>query len=74
MLVQASDKVNEQAEEALRLARSRLNAGTVTQLEVLSAETALRDAALNAAQARRDYSVAEANFERAIGTTVGYIR
>ena len=57
----------EEAEEALRLARARSEAGTGTQLDVLSAQTALTEARTTQIQALRDYSVARARLERAIG-------
>lgn len=60
-------KVLEQAEEALRLARARNEAGTGTQLDVLSAQTALTDARTIQNLALRDYAVARARLERAIG-------
>ena len=53
-------KVQEQAEEALRLAKSRASAGTATQLDVLSAETALTEARTTQIQAQYDYAVAVA--------------
>lgn len=63
-------KVKEQAVEALRLANSRYDAGTGTQLEVLSAQTALTDARTTYVRALRDYSVARSRLERAIGASV----
>ena len=60
-------KVQEQAEEALRLAEARLNAGTGTQLDVLGAQTSLTEARTTEVQALRDYSVARARVERAMG-------
>ena len=60
-------KVQEQADEALRLARARADAGTGTQLEVLDAETALTQARTTQIVALHDYSVARAKLERAIG-------
>ena len=63
-------KVLEQAEEALRLARARSEAGTGTQLDVLSAQTALTEARTTQSQALHDYSVARARLERAVGITV----
>jgi outer membrane protein len=63
-LVNSSLKVIEQAEESLRLARSRFGAGAATQLDVLQTQTALTDARSNAAQARHDVSVAYAFLER----------
>lgn len=60
-------KVQEQADEALRLARARADAGTGTQLEVLDAETALTQARTTQIVALHDYSVARAKLERASG-------
>lgn len=65
---ESEKKVVEEAEEAVRLARSRYDAGTGTQLDVLSAQTALTDARTTAIQALHDYSVARARLERASGT------
>ena len=66
-VLKSQEKVLEQAEEALRLARARSEAGTGTQLDVLSAQTALTEARSTQSQALRDYSVARARLERAIG-------
>lgn len=66
-VLQSQEKVQEQAEEALRLANARASAGTGTQLDVLSAQTALTEARSTQAQALRDYAVAQARLERAIG-------
>lgn len=66
-VLQSTLKVQEQAEEALRLAQARAWAGTGTQLDVLSAQTALTEARSIHAQALRDFVVAQARFERAIG-------
>jgi outer membrane protein TolC len=60
-------KVQEQADEALRLARARAEAGTGTRLDVLNAETQLTQARTTQVQALHDYDVARARFERAIG-------
>jgi outer membrane protein len=60
----------EQAEEALRLATARSDAGSGTQLDVLSARTALTEAQNIQVLALRDYSVARARLERAIGVNV----
>ena len=65
---ESEKKVVEEAEEAVRLARSRYDAGTGTQLDVLSAQTALTDARTTAIQALHDYSVARARLERAAGS------
>jgi outer membrane protein TolC len=51
----------------LRLARSRAEAGTGTQLDVLDAETSLTQARTTQVQALHDYAVARARLERAIG-------
>ncbi|PYI85906.1 MAG: TolC family protein [Verrucomicrobia bacterium] len=69
-LLESQKKVQEQAEEALRLANARADTGTGTQLDVLSAQTALTDARSTQIQALRDYAVARARLERAIGQTV----
>ena len=66
-LLESQKKVVEQAEEALRLARARNEAGTGTQLDVLSAQTALTEARTTQIQALHDYSVARARLERAVG-------
>jgi outer membrane protein TolC len=66
-VVESQKKVFEQAEEALRLARAREGAGTGTQLDVLSAQTALTDARSTQVLALREYSVARARLERAAG-------
>jgi len=60
-------KVQEEAEEALRLARARAEAGTGTQLDVLDAQTSLTQARTTQVQALHDYSVARARLERAVG-------
>jgi len=60
-------KVQEEAEESLRLARARAEAGTGTQLDVLDAETSLTQARTTQVQALHDYDVARARLERAIG-------
>jgi outer membrane protein len=64
-VLQSQEKTVEQAEEALRLARSRSEAGTGTQLEILDAETALTEARNTRTVALRDYSVAKIRLERA---------
>ncbi len=66
-VLDSQKKVVEEAEEALRLARSRYEAGTGTQLDVLSAQTALTEARTTEIQALHDYSVARARLERAVG-------
>ncbi len=59
--------VQAEAEEALREARARFDAGTGTQLDVLDAETSLTQARNTNAQALHDYDTARAKLERAIG-------
>jgi len=66
-VLESQKKVVEEAEEALRLARSRHEAGTGTQLDVLSAQTALTEARTTQIQALHDYSAARARLERAVG-------
>ena len=60
-------KVQEQADEALREAKARAEAGTSTQLDVLNSETALTQARTTQITAEHDYAAARARFERAIG-------
>ncbi|MBE2214601.1 MAG: TolC family protein [Opitutaceae bacterium] len=63
-LVRASQKVVEQAEESLRLARSRYAAGAGTQLDVLQTQVALTEARLNEAQALYEANLATAGLLR----------
>lgn len=63
-LVRASQRVVEQAEESLRLARSRYGAGAGTQLDVLQTQVALTEARLNEAQAFYEANIARASLER----------
>ena len=66
-VLESQEKVQEEAEEALRLARARADAGTGTQLDVLDAETSLTQARTTRVQALHDYAVARARLERATG-------
>ena len=66
-VLESQKKVVEEAQEALRLARSRYEAGTGTQLDVLSAQTALTEARTTEIQALHDYSVARSRLQRAVG-------
>ena len=66
-VLESQKKVQEQADEALRLAKARADAGTATQLDVLNAETALTEARTTQVQAQRDYAVAVSKLERSIG-------
>jgi len=67
LVLESQLKVIEQAEEAVRLAMARNDAGTGTQLDVLSAQTALTDARTTQSLALRDYAVALARLDRAMG-------
>jgi outer membrane protein len=66
-LVQASVKTVEQAREALRLANVRYEAGTATQLDVLTSQVALTEARLNELQSHYGYNVALAGMRQAMG-------
>jgi len=66
-LLASSEQVVTQARESLRLAQARFGAGTATQLDVLSAQSALTAARSNLAQAQHDYAVALATLQRATG-------
>src|SRR5205807_505166 len=78
-LVQARDRVAvanvqlAQAQEAYRVARTRYNAGTSTQvaaspeLELSSAQTSLTQARSNQVNALYDYNNAKAQLDRALG-------
>ena len=66
-VLDSQQKVQEEADEALREARERAEAGTGTQLDVLDAETSLTQARTTQIQALHDYAVARARLERAIG-------
>ncbi|HVU27783.1 MAG TPA: TolC family protein [Verrucomicrobiae bacterium] len=59
--------VQAEAEESLREAKARADAGTGTQLDVLDAETSLTQARTTQVQALHDYDTARARLERAIG-------
>jgi outer membrane protein TolC len=69
-VLESQKKVQEQAEETLRLAAARSSAGTGTQLDVLSAQTSLTEARSTQVQALHDYDVARARLERAMGINV----
>jgi outer membrane protein TolC len=72
-LVDASGKVVEQADEALRLAQVRYDAGTATQLDLLTSQVELTRAKLNQLQAYYRYNVALAAMRKAIGQADPYI-
>ena len=66
-VLDSQKKVQEEAEEALREAEARADAGTGTQLDVLDAQTSLTQARTTEIQALHDYAAARARLERAIG-------
>ena len=66
-ILDSQTKVQEQADEALREANARAEAGTGTQLDVLNAETSLTQARTTQITAQHDYVAARARLERAIG-------
>ena len=66
-LVAATRKVVEQAEESVRLARSRFDVGAATQLDVLQTQQALTEARDNEVQSLHDYQVALARLRKAMG-------
>ncbi len=70
-LLSSSTKVVEQARESLRLSQVRFSAGSATQLDVLSAQSALTLARSNFAQAQHAYAVALAALQRAMGLPQG---
>jgi outer membrane protein TolC len=73
-VLESQKMVQEQAQEALRLAEARLGAGTGTQLDVLDAQTALTQARTTQAEALHDYAVARARLQRALGEDMEIIQ
>ena len=71
-LIQATEKTVEQADEALRLAKARLDAGAGTQLDVLNAQTQLTTAHSNRLQALFGYNSSLAEFDRVTGVQSHY--
>ena len=66
-LASAANKVVEQAEEALRLAEVRYEAGAATQLELLQTRVSLTQAKTNLLSANYSYLLAAAQYRKAIG-------
>jgi outer membrane protein TolC len=66
-VLDSQETVQAEADEALREANARAEAGTGTQLDVLDAETSLTQARTTNVQALHDYAAARAKLERAIG-------
>ena len=64
--VATQDKIIDQAEEALRLARLRYAEGVSTQLDVMNSESALNQARMNYQQSLFDYNVAIAQLKKAL--------
>jgi outer membrane protein TolC len=69
-VLESQKKVQERAEEALRLATSRYDAGSSTQLDVLNAQTALTAARTTQVEALHGYVVARARLDHAVGLDV----
>ena len=70
--IQSQEKNVEQAEEAVRLAKARLDAGAGTQLDVLNAQVQLLTAQSTRLQAFFGYNSALAEFDRATGAQSTY--
>ena len=73
-LIQSQEKNVELAEEALRLAKARLDAGAGVQLDVLNAQVQLLTAQSTRLQALFGYNSSLAEFDRATGAQSTYRR
>ncbi|MEO6245573.1 MAG: TolC family protein [Opitutaceae bacterium] len=73
-LAEASALVIDQATESVRLANARYNAGTGTQLDVLSAQVDLTTARTNQIQAFYGYNVAVAALRKAMGQADEFVK
>jgi len=71
-LIQSTEKTVEQAQEAERLAKARLDAGAGTQLDVLNSQVQLTTAQSTRLQALFGYNSALAEFDRVTGTQSTY--
>jgi outer membrane protein TolC len=71
-LIQSQEKNVEQAEEAERLAKARLDAGAGTQLDVLNAQVQLTTAQSTKLQALFGYNSSLAEFDRVTGAQSVY--
>ncbi len=71
-LIMSQEKNVEQAEEALRLAKARLDAGAGVQLDVLNAQVQLLTAQSTRLQALFGYNSSLAEFDRATGAQSTY--
>lgn len=67
-LIKATEKTVEQADEAVRLAKARLDAGAGTQLDVLNAQVQLTTAQSTRLQALFGWLSALAEYDRVTGT------
>ena len=72
--LESQGKVLELAEESLREANARTDAGTGTQLDVLNAETSLTQSRTTQITAQHDYLAARAKLERAIGSDLAPVK
>jgi outer membrane protein TolC len=70
--IQSQEKNVQEAEEALRLAKARLDAGAGTQLDVLNAQVQLLTAQSTRLQALFGYNSSLAEFDRATGAQSTY--
>jgi outer membrane protein TolC len=66
-VLDAQTKAQELAEESLRQTKSHLKAGELTQLDLTASETTLTEVKSDMLRALRDYDVAVASMDRAIG-------
>ena len=66
-ILETSQLVIQQAEEALRLARNRYQAGRGTQLDVLQSQLQLTRAKLEHSTALHDMKLASIEIKRAVG-------
>ncbi|HXX41190.1 MAG TPA: TolC family protein [Chthoniobacterales bacterium] len=71
-LIKATEKTVEQADEAVRLAKARLDAGAGTQLDVLNAQVQLTTAQSTRLQALFGYISSVAEYDRVTGTHTKY--
>jgi outer membrane protein TolC len=71
-LIQSQEKNVEEANEAVRLAKARLDAGAGTQLDVLNAQVQLTTAESTRLQALFGYNSSLAEFDRATGAQSTY--
>jgi outer membrane protein TolC len=71
-LVTASKAVVEQADESVRLAKARFDAGTATQLDVLQTQVAITEALTNEVEALYNHTIALASLRKAMGVADAY--